>query len=355
MSTVHATLEQVAAGLVLATGEHHTIIIPPKVVRLRMTGMLFETDKTFLLPSSMAGIRRLKQLYDEHAAKTVLVSGHTDRAGSADHNLALSVERAQAVAAFLQDDVDDWLPRYRAGKQKSLAWGAREDQLMLSFLRDGAGRPYLHGAVTGKADSASRDATHRFQSDNGLAEGAMNDDTRRILIQKYMATDGTTLPDDATLVIHGCGESHPSVPTADSVALAENRRVEIFFFSGPAKPPAVNPCPSGGCAEYPQWVARASQTIDINSEPEVVVLLVDELGLPLRNAAVRLLLPGGTKEDVQTDEHGILRPRVAPGSSFDVVVLDVHEGGAQDSLTTPSGHHFAAGGVAPAAGGGGGA
>ena len=350
MSTQHATLDQLEAGLGLATGERHTIIIPATVIRARLVGMLFETDKTFLLPSSMAGIRRLKQLYDEHLAKTVVVSGHTDRAGSADHNLALSVERAQAVAAFLQDEVDDWLPRYKAGKQKSTVWSTREDQYMLSFLKDDSGKPYLGGAVTGKPDAGTRAAVHRFQGHNGLAQGAMNDDTRRLLIQRYMATDGTTLPDDAQVVIHGCGESHPSVPTADSVALAENRRVEIFLFRGPPKPPPSTPCPAGGCAEYPQWVARSTQTFDINSDPEVVVFLVDELGLPLRNAAVRVLLPGGKKEEVQTDDHGTIRPRVAPGSSFDVVVLDVHEGGPQDSLVTPSGHHFAAGGVAPATG-----
>jgi outer membrane protein OmpA-like peptidoglycan-associated protein len=348
MSTLHPTLEQLAAGQVLATGEHHSIVIPPTVVRVRLVGMLFDTDKTFLLPSSMAGIRRLKQLYEQHVAKTALVSGHADRAGDADHNLALSVERAQAVAAFLKDDVDDWLPRYKAGKQKSTAWGAREDQHMLSFLTDGNGNRYLAGAISGKSDSATVDAIHRFQADNDLAKGAVNDGTRKLLIQKYMATDGTTLPDDAVVVIHGCGESHPSVPTEDSVALAENRRVEVFFFRGPAKPPPSDPCPAGGCAEYPQWVARTTQTFDINSDPEVVVFLVDELGLPLRNAAVRVLVPGAKPEEVQTDANGTIRPRGAPGSSFDVVVLDAHEGGPQDSLTTPSGRHFATGGVAPA-------
>ena len=317
MSTVHSTLEQLAAGLVLATGEHHTIVIPPTLVRVRLVGMLFDTDKTFLLPSAMTGIRRLKQLYDEHMAKTALVSGHTDRAGKTDHNLALSVERARAVAAFLQDDVDDWLPRYQAGKQKSPAWGTCEDQFMLSFLTDGSGKPYLVGALSGKSDGATRAAIHRFQSDSGLAEGAMNDDTRRRLIERYMGTDGTTLPDDAEVVIHGCGESHPSVPTQDCVALAENRRVEVFFFRGPAKPPPVDPCPASGCAEYPQWVARATQTFDVNSDPEGVVFLVDELGLPLRNAAVRVLVPGGKAEEVQTDVNGTIRPRIAPGLPFD--------------------------------------
>jgi outer membrane protein OmpA-like peptidoglycan-associated protein len=352
MSTVHATLEQVEAGLVLSTGEHHKVVIPSAIVRVRLVGMLFETEKSFLLPSAMKSIWRLKELYDQHAAKTVLVSGHADLAGSADYNLALSVERAQAVAAFLKDEVDDWLSRYKAGKQKSTAWGTREDQYMLSFLSDGSGKPYLVGAPSGKPDSATRDALHRFQTENGLAEGAANDGTRRLLIEKYMATDGAKLPDDVEVVIHGCGESHPSVATKDSVALAENRRVEVFFFRGPAKPPPSDRCPAGGCAEYPQWVAHTTSTFDVNADAEVVVFLVDELGLPLRNAAVRVLVPGGKPEEVQTDVNGTIRPRVAPGSSFDVVVLDAHEGGPEDSLTTPSGRHFATGGVASAEGDG---
>jgi len=354
MPTVHTTLAQLSAGLSLATGAHHTIVIPPQVVRARMVGLLFETDKTFVLPTAMPGLRRIKQIYDEHVARTVLVSGHADRAGTDAHNLALSVERAQAMAAFLRDDAADWLPRYQSGHQQSLAWGTREDQHMLSLVTGASGGAYFRGPVTGRSDAATRDAIHRFQDDSGLARGAMNAGTRDVLIQRYMATDGTTLPDDAQVVVHGCGESHPSVATADSVALPENRRVELFFFRGPANPPPVSPCPSGGCAEYPQWVERARQTIDINTSPEVVVALVDEIGLPLRNAAVRLLLPDGRREEVRTDGQGAIRPRVAPGSSFDVVVLEVHEGGADDSLTTPSGQHFEAGGVAPAASSGGG-
>jgi len=281
----------------------------------------------------------------------VLVSGHADRAGSADHNLALSIERAQAVAAFLQDDADDWLGRYQAGSFKSAVWGTREDQLMLSAVKDGGGAPYYGGVVSGRTDAGTRDAIQRFQGDNGLPAGAMNEDTRRTLIQTYMATDGTTLPAGTTLVTHGCGESHPSVATADSVALAENRRVELFFFRGPVTPPAVDPCPAGGCAEYPQWVANTARNIDVNNDPEVVVSLVDELGLPLRKAKARLVMADGSTEDVTTDDQGKLRPRVPPGTSFDVIVYDVHEGAAGDSLATASGQHFAAGGDGPAAGG----
>ena len=353
MPTLQSTLEQLNRGLSLATGARYTIVLP-STIRVRMIGMLFEPDKTFLLPSAMPGIRQLKELYDKHVGKTVLVSGHSDRAGSAAHNLSLSVERAEAVAAFLQDKVDDWLPRYKAGHQKSTAWGVREDQYMLSLVAASDGKPYFGGPITGRNDTATQKAVKRFQSDNGLPKGAMTENARRPLIQKYMATDGTTLPAGTTLVIHGCGEYHPSIATADSVALAENRRVELFFFPGPVEPAPVDPCPSGGCAGYPVWVERSRDTIDINSDPEVVVFLVDELGLPLKKAAIQLLLPDGATVDTATDDQGQVRPRVKPGTAFQVVVLDVHEGGPQDSLTTESGHHFAAGGDGPADASGGG-
>jgi outer membrane protein OmpA-like peptidoglycan-associated protein len=346
--TLRPTREDLRSGLTLPTGAKYTIILPPLVVRVRMVGILFETDKTFVLPSALPGIRRLKTIYDAHVGKTVLVSGHTDRAGTTEHNLALSVERAKAVAAFLRDDDADWSPRYQAGTQVSAQWGTREDQHMLSVVADSDGDAYFSGVVTGRNDAATRAAVKQFRADNNLPDRAMDADARRLLIQGYMATDGTTLPAGTTLVVHGCGESHPSVATRDSVALAENRRVELFFFRGPVKPPPVDPCPSGGCAEYPQWLDETVQTIDVNSDPEVVVFIVDELGLPLRNAPVRLVMPDGTTEDVSTDGAGKIRPRVAPGTSFDIIVSDVHEGGPQDSLQTPSGHHFAAGGDEPA-------
>ena len=139
MPTLRPTIEELKSGLVLATGVSHAIILPPTLIRVRLVGILFETDKSFLLPSSMPGIRQLKSIYDAHVGKTVLVSGHADRAGAASHNVALSVDRAQSVAAFLQDDVDDWMTRYEAGAHQSLVWGTREDQYMLSAVPDAGG------------------------------------------------------------------------------------------------------------------------------------------------------------------------------------------------------------------------
>ena len=65
---------------------------------------------------------------------------------------------------------------------------------------------------------------------------------------------------------HGCGESHLAVPTGDNVDEARNRRVEIFLFEDHIDPPPASE-PPGGCAEYPQWVARTVLTLDL-ADPE---------------------------------------------------------------------------------------
>ena len=74
------------------------IELPPRVVRVRLTGLLFETDKAFLLPAAMRGIRGLVELYRAHPGMAVAVTGHTDRVGGPAYNLGRSqdgVERGE--------------------------------------------------------------------------------------------------------------------------------------------------------------------------------------------------------------------------------------------------------------------
>src|SRR5262249_273744 len=127
------------------------VTLPPRVFRLRMTGLLFDTDKAFLLPSAMKSIRRLKNLYDEHKGLEVLVTGHTDTVGGPEHNLGLSEERAAAMAAFLADQDGVWLPFYSPGK-KSKVWGTLEDQHMLSVLPQNE-TPFFSGTPNGTLDA----------------------------------------------------------------------------------------------------------------------------------------------------------------------------------------------------------
>ena len=62
----------------------------------------FDVDKYELKPEAEAMLRRQAALLkDAFAGVDIYVCGHTDSSGEVDHNLGLSLNRAQAVADFL--------------------------------------------------------------------------------------------------------------------------------------------------------------------------------------------------------------------------------------------------------------
>ena len=188
-----------AGGIDIAAGSALTVQIPPRVFLGRMTGLLFDTDKTFLLPRSLAGIRGLRRFYDQHLGVQVLVVGHTDTVGPTQYNLTLSIERAHSIAAYLRDDVDGWM-EYYPGRTGSAHWGTIEDQHMLKELG------FHQGPITGNPSDSS-DAVKRFQRSKGLNDdGQAGQRTRKALVTAYMQIDGTTLPQGTVLQTHGCGE-----------------------------------------------------------------------------------------------------------------------------------------------------
>lgn len=314
-------------GGVKAPIDGQTTIEVSRVRRGRLTGFLFETAKTFLLPSALHGIRALVRFYREQPH--LLVSGHTDTMGADDYNRGLSCERADSVAAYLKDDVERWMKWY-AGSPTSNAWGVREDQHMLSSV----GHPC---AVTGTLDTPTRDAYRGFQRANGVAETGQGDNaTRRALIQKYMAQDGTTLPASCALETHGCGEWHGEVPTGDQVDEPKNRRVEVFLFEGDVDPPAQNPCPRPGCAEYPIWVRRSVETVDFGGEPATLVVTVtDRSGAAIADAEVKLR--GVVDADGTTDGNGVYRAADLPPGSYTLIAQHDEFFSDEIPLELPSG------------------
>lgn len=252
--------------LSLRIGQSHVVELPPRLLRVRLHGLMFETDKTFLLPGAMRGIRGLVELYSGHEDMSVVITGHADRVGRSDYNLKLSDGRAQAIGQFLYDDAAQWMPNYEAASSGA-AWGTREDQHMLSAIVRDQGAPFYEGDVDGVFDALSEVATRDYQAARELSvDGVAGPNTREQLIADYMALDGTSLPLAADVLFLGCGENHSAVPTEDDVGEPENRRVEIFLFDpGPPSPAVPDRCPGDGCA-YEIWAEQALETHDFNHD-----------------------------------------------------------------------------------------
>lgn len=315
--------DYVTGGVKVTIGARTSIKLPPRTLRTRLTGMLFESAKTFLLPRAMTGIRQLVRYYHDHPGVDVLVSGHTDTVGPADYNRGLSMERADAIAFYLSDNADEWMKWY-AGKACSDAWGVREDQYILQTVRPEPKKPPYYGTtkpINGKLDSDTRDAYKRFQSDHKLnsTSGTPDHDTRKALVTAYMALDGTSLPASAPPPErHGCGLFHLDVPTGGNVDEPRNRRVEVFLFEGGIKPKPTALCKWGGCAEYPQWKANAKETVDLELEPgHIHVSVVDDRGAAVADVAVAL--SGPSTGDARTDKDGHCEFADLPPGRYTVV------------------------------------
>ncbi len=268
----------------------HTLVMQPRVGRVRIVGTVFDTNKAFVLPEALGLLRDVADLYGDHAGATMLVVGHTDTSGEPDLNLALSLDRARAVSAYLTDDVDAWLAFYEDDVSASQRWGHSEDGLL------------LERALWGQGQVPAGDPVAAYQAARGLTvDGDLGPNTRRALVADYMSLDGSTLPGSISPVVHGCGESFPladdgetlDVDPPDGVDDPTDRRVEVLFFDAPLgilpKPPAETSRP--GDPSYGVWCRRAAYTRDmLVVRPLALAVRVtdEETGEALQGAEVSL-------------------------------------------------------------------
>ena len=70
------------------------------------------------------------------------------------------------------------------------------------------------------------------------------------------------------------------------------------------------------------------------------ITLLDEIGLPMKSAAVKVSIGGAAAKSMTTDSEGRICFMDPPGTAIDVTLDDTHEAGAGESTTTASGHHF---------------
>ncbi|MBC8066846.1 MAG: hypothetical protein IAG13_00815, partial [Deltaproteobacteria bacterium] len=220
---------------------------------LRLVGLAFDTDKSFVLPSSLPGLAVALSRLEAHGHGEVLVVGHTDRVGTAEANLGISLQRARRVVELLRHDVDGWLALYGADMPASIRWGAHEDRLML--------------AAIGFAD----DVQGFQRSALGLVDdGAMGPSTRAALVQRYMASAGAAIAPELHVAAVGAGEAFLAEETVDGAASAKNRRTEIFLFEGAIEPPAPEKFLAAEASEYAAWIAQAGETDEVDASSGTV-------------------------------------------------------------------------------------
>ena len=301
----------------------HTLSIQPKVQVARLFGMFFETNKSFLLPLAISGVRAVKRLYDENPSNKLLIVGHTDTTADAGVNDPLSLERADSMAAYLKDDVATWLKRYSSSLSEKRRWGTREDLAMIESLQTQG------PSVEGQAELDASDPVRFYQEyHNRLpaaaraknfepleVDGILGEKTRTQLVGDYMNHDETSLPEGIEIVTHGCGEnfplseggfsldSDPENPKEDQ----SDRRVELFFFDErfgiQPPPPGKNSKP--GSKEYPEWRRRQGREFDFDLSPRAIeVVVATAAGAPLSGVIVEVVFSGQVLVTTRTDDRG---------------------------------------------------
>jgi outer membrane protein OmpA-like peptidoglycan-associated protein len=232
------------------------------LLRVRVIGMHFDTNKSFLLDTAMRGIRKVVEVYRNEPNGKLLIVGHTDTTGDEAYNLDLSVERAEAMKAYLKDDVPAWEAWFGEGKPSQKRWGSREIDAMISTLPC--------GPTVGDFQQWSNDTRGTELAVDGIA----GPKTRKALIEAYMAIDGTTLPSAIDAEIHGCGEFFPRDDTGDGVEDPDNRRVEMFCFHRAITPPVPGKKATKGEPEYAEWQKQVTREIDVEAgieEPGIIL------------------------------------------------------------------------------------
>jgi outer membrane protein OmpA-like peptidoglycan-associated protein len=244
----------------------------PRVVMFRVRGLVFDTNKTFILNSVIEAFKRIREVYEQNNPSELLLVGHTDTTAEPKINDPLSLKRADSVEQYLKDDVQAWLKNYSDSKPEKERWGAREDLQMIEAMAGYESKgPDVDPVLWYQTQHNLKPPARRKPKSELKADGKAGPQTREQLIHDYMQLDGATLRDhrdyDITITTHGCGENFPLDESGSELDQAPqdekedqlDRRVELFFFD---KDFGIQPPPPGknskkGSKEYPAWRKRA--------------------------------------------------------------------------------------------------
>lgn len=222
--------------------------LPPRMQyapaeRLRCPRLRFHTNSHLVRPDSLVVLLRalVWSSLPEHENKRMVVTGHTDSAGSEEDNLALSTRRAENVHYLLTGKKDEWvdsaLESYTISKSKAdiqeirylapsapkvgdPAWNDRDtwSKVWVSYVRKLAkwcGANHAPPLLTGIYP-------HTDETGHLPSLGKMQMVQRERLL----------LPEDDA--VFGCGETFLIDLSNNGVSIV-NRRIEILWFEDDAR------------------------------------------------------------------------------------------------------------------------
>ena len=320
------------AGLDLTAGSPAKLSVQPLVILASLLEEHFDTDKCFILPKAKSDIFAAILLCRQYAQTDILIAGHTDTSGNDSHNLALSLDRALAMRAYLTFDVDSWLAWYGTDKPASQRWGEAEDALMIGAVLEGNAYP---ATVLGyqRWHNGSVFQPEGYEELN--EDGKIGPKTRRQLIGDYIHWGGATVPEGTTIEVHGCGEFFPLEESGEALDEdakdgqdeAEDRRVEVFLFpkeTGIA-PPVPGDKATKGEEEYLEWRRRSvevdfSGSVGLGNCIVSVVLVSNSGNIVLGNRPYQLKIENGSVLEGKTDSEGFLEHMGVPAGDHTLVV-----------------------------------
>lgn len=242
--------------------KHARLFITTPLSRVRLIGgCYFDTAKCFPVPATIRALPLVLKQAKEFGTTDMMIVGHTDTVDTHDYNRKLSLERAGAVAAFIRKDEKHLLAYFENKTLKKKRWGTREIQHILSALPSQQDS-YYKGLSDGVPGKKTEEAIRAFQAAESLkVDGIAGPNTRKKLLEKYIASVSLDPPKDMTVKVHGCGEHFKALEVekprdGDEQEVAENRRVEFLLSTGPMMPEQAEKesTSSGPNDIYRKWV-----------------------------------------------------------------------------------------------------
>jgi peptidoglycan-associated lipoprotein len=120
-----------AVPLVAGKEEAETVVTPPVVETpvIELADILFDFDRYAIRSDAEPVLEANAQLLAAHADGKVVIEGHCDERGSADYNLVLGEQRAQAAKRYLQEQgiESSRMQVMTYGKERPLCTQHRDD------------------------------------------------------------------------------------------------------------------------------------------------------------------------------------------------------------------------------------